>query len=503
MILCNDGGGLVGATMEAAIGAEGLVQLAIDPLRDTQVDTFYWQLGTDPYLGTPSHRLSDWYCHSTEVAPRWGQGDTPFTTASNWRIYENTRQMTEAGADPPAVVIDAGHGAGLEVFLSMRVNDIHDSTLAGDLEDPLMSPMKRLHPDWLVGGEGRIRTAYNFALPEVRAYRLALAREAIENYDLDGLDWDFCRCPPLFLEGQEEEGTPVLTEMMRELRAALDSKSGKVGRPLLLSARIPGSLSEALAIGIDVVQWLRDGIIDIVIVGHEWGNKHRLPVEEYVEAARDTDVEVIVQNLGVFKQIRPSSARLLWDERDYYSTEMCRATAATHWRAGADGIYLFNNHLIPVARDLHYDRQPWKEIADPSVIARKDKHYLKDQREWGMGPLPATLDGAGDETEVMLDIADDLASAAGDGALKEVTLRLMVEQLTALDELRFELNGKTLDPSLARRRLLFNDAWLDFDVSPPLMQQGYNRLNVKVVSRNPLMGCPLALSSVEVLVRYS
>ena len=131
LILCNDGGTLVAPTMEAPIGAEGLARLAIDPLRDTQVDTLFWQLGTDPYLGTPTHRLSDHYSHDTAVGPRWGQDGSPFTTASNWRIYENARQMSESGADPAAVVIEHGHQAGLEVFLSMRVNDVHDLRLAG------------------------------------------------------------------------------------------------------------------------------------------------------------------------------------------------------------------------------------------------------------------------------------------------------------------------------------------------------------------------------------
>ena len=447
LILCNDGGTLVGATMEAPIQAEGLAQLAIDPLKDTQIDTLYWQLGTDPYFGTPSHRHSDQYSHVTEVGPRWGWDDTPFSTASNWRIYENARQMAEAGADPPAVVIDHGHRAGLEVFLSMRVNDVHDFRLEGGLDDPQMSPMKRAHPDWLLGGSDRGRTAYNFAVPQVRDYKLALAQEAIENYDLDGLDWDFCRHPKLFPEGEESEGSLLLTDLMRRLRAALDGKSRNVGRALSLSVRVPGSLAQASTAGIDVRTWLGDGLIDILIVGAPVGNRHRLPVEEYVEAARDTGVQVVAQNLGLFMQPRPLSARLLWDEGDYYSTAMCRATAAAHWRAGADGIYLFNNHLISVARDLNYDRQPWKEIADPNLIGRKDKHYLVDQREWGMGPLPATLGRPGDETEVVVDIADDLDSASRDGALKEATLRLMVEQLTALDELQLDLNDVTLDPS--------------------------------------------------------
>ena len=440
LILCNDGGTLVGATREAPIHAEGLAQLAIDPLKDTQIDTLYWQLGTDPFLGTPSHRLSDQYCHDTKVGPRWGGDGGTFSTASNWRIYENTRQMVEGGADPPAVIVDYGHRAGLEVFLSMRVNDVHDYRLEGGPNDPLMSPMKRAHPDWLLGGAGRARTAYNFARPEVRDYKLGLASEAIDNYDLDGLDWDFCRNPILFPEGQERDGSLLLTDLMKRIRTALDGKSGKVGRQLLLSVRVPGSLAEALAAGIDVRAWLREGLIEIVIVGQVMGNKHRLPVEEYVEAARGTGVQVIAQNLGLFMQPRPPSARLLWKERDYYSTEMCRATAAAHWRAGADGIYLFNNHLISVARNLDYDRQPWKEIADPGLIARKNKHYLVDQREWGMGPLPVTLERPGDETEILVDIADDLAASAIDGTLKRATLRLLIEQLTDLDDLQFDLN---------------------------------------------------------------
>ena len=112
------------------------------------------------------------------------------------------------------------------------------------------------------------------------------------------------------------------------------------------------------------------------------------------------------------------------------------------------------------------------------------------------------LAGAGDEVEVSVDIADDLASASRDRALKEATLRLLIEQLTSLDELQFDLNGNALDPSLARTRLLYNDAWLEFDVSPPLLRQGWNRLTVKVIARNPSVDCRLVLTSAEVLVSY-
>lgn len=502
LILCNDGGSLVGPTVEAPMGPEGLARLVIDPLKGTQIDTLFWQLGTDPYLGTPTHRLTDQYSHDTAVGPRWGQGNVRFSTAANWRIYENTRHMRELGADPAAVVVEHGQRAGLGVFLSMRVNDGHDINLETGLSDPLMSPMKRGHPDWLIGGDGPARTAYNFAVGEVCDYKLSLALEAIANYDLDGLDWDYCRSPSFFPDGVGQQHSHVMTDLMRELRAAVNAKARQVGKPVCLSARIPGSLDDAHAKGLDVRAWIAEGLMDIVIVGHARANKHRLPVEEYVDAARGTDIHVVAQNLGLFMQPRPLSARLLWNERDYYSTEMCRATAATHWCAGAHGIYLFNNHLIPYVRNLDYDRRPWMEIGDPDLIARKDKHYVVDERSWGEGPLPLTLGEIGDEVAVAVDVADELAAAADDGGLQDVTVRVLIEHLTDLDDLCFELNEYRLDVSQATRRLLYNDAWLDFEVRPPVIRKGWNHLRVSVAARNHAVVGPLVLSSVEVIVRY-
>ena len=500
-ILSNDGGSLAGPVLEAPIGVEGLVELAIEPLRDTRINTLFWQLGTDPYLGSPSHRLSDHYSHRTEVGSIWGSENPSFHSAGLWRIRENAKRLMEAGTDPVAVVVEHGHRAGLEVFVCMRVNDIHDARLEGGVEDPLMSPVKRRHPDWLLGEEGIRRTAYNFALPQVREYKLALAREAIENYDLDGLDWDFCRHPLLFPKGREAEGAPLLTELLGDIRRALDEKGERVGRRLSLSVRVPGSPDEALAQGMEVRSWLSKGLLDILIVGHQPGNKHRLPVEEYVQAARGTRTQIVAQGLGLFQQPRPLSAKLIWNEKDYYTAEMCRAVAAAHYRAGAQGIFVFNNHYLQVVRDRHYDRLPWKELGDPQVIARKDKHYLADQRKWGAGRLPLDLAQVGDQAEVSLDVADDLEAASREGVLKSATLRLLVDQLTPPDRLEVTLNGRPVgDPDT--QHVFFNETWLEFAVGPPQLQQGWNRIGTAVRARNPQVTSPLALKSVEILVKY-
>lgn len=514
LILCNDGGTLAAPNMEAPIGVEGLVRATIEPLRDTMVDTLYWQLGTDPYFGTPTHRLTEWYSHDTKVGHRWGEDRDTFATAGEWRIYENARQIMEHGTDPVAVVIKHGHEAGLDVFVSLRFNDQHDSRLPKGLDDPNMTPLKRRHPDWLIGGKqyGELYTL-NFALPEVRAYRLALMKETIDNYDLDGLDLDFCRWPVLFKDGERAGGTPHITDIVRRVRVMLDEKARKVGRKLYLSVRVPGSIAGAKNVGIDVVPWIKDGLVDIVTVGEVNGWNYRLPIEEYVAAAEGTDCKIIAQNLCAFKEQRPKSAGILFGEPSYYTAAQARAVAAKHWRAGADGMFLWNHHFIRFANDDRYDRQPWKEIGDPRAIARKDKHYLVMPRDRRISPdiLATSGDSCGpapvklapqQPVTFKLEIADDLDAARRDGVLRQAVLRLLIEQLTTRDIVEYRLQGQPLDAATAVRHYNYNDCWIDLDTTASL-RQGMNDVEITLQSRNPHVASPLILRTVEAKVIYS
>jgi len=73
--------------------------------------------------------------------------------------------------------------------------------------------------------------------------------------------------------------------------------------------------------------------------------------------------------------------------------------------------------------------------------------------------------------------------------------------LTALDQVELQLNGCSLDVAAAKKRLNYNDCWLDFDVTG-MLRRGDNALALKVKSRNAHVLAPLAVRSVEALVRY-
>ncbi len=519
LILCNDGGPLLGPNVEAPIGADGLEKLVLEPLDGTQVDTLFWQIGTDVFKSAPTHRLTGWYSHATDVGPRWGDGMGTFDSAGQWRIYENTQDLIEQGTDPLEVLVERGHKRGLDIFVSMRVNDIHDG-FHKDGEPPLFPPTKRDHPEWLLGPadnpgpdsrfKGLSRYALNFAVPEVRDYALAIATEAIENYDVDGIEWDFCRFPRLFPEGMTPDNAHLMTDLIGSLRQTLDKKSHEVDRRLELAVRVPPTIDLAAAFGLDVEEWIRRGLIDILTAGVVHGNLHRIPIESFVQAAKGTDVQVIAQNPGFFWLGRPNSAKVLWGETGLYSDEMCRATAAAHWQAGADGIYLWNNQLIEFNHSAAYDRQPWREVGSPDTLLGMDKHYAVDSpADWETmryelgappipkGPLPQTLAVAGDSAEIPIDIADDV----GDGS-PSATLRLLVVNLTDHDNLIITLNGVELNMATAIIALNYDDCWLDFDVSNGPLQRGWNSLSMRVVGRNQRVSAPLSLASVEVIVGY-
>ena len=181
--------------------------------------------------------------------------------------------------------------------------------------------------------------------------------------------------------------------MLRETRQLVRKKAQQAGRQLHLSVRVPFDLDESRREGMEVPTWIREQILDTVIV------------------------------------------------------------AARHWEAGADGIYIWNQDWIKFAKDDRDDPQSWREIGDPDVLAGLDKHYTVGLSGRG-GSLPVEIAVPGDTVQIQLDVADDLSSAP---QRPKAALRVLVEQLTSLDDVRFELNEAHLDAASATlqlRRLL-------------------------------------------------
>jgi len=257
------------------------------------------------------------------------------------RAAVNLRSLIDAGRDPLGLVIERAQSKGLEAFVSFRLNEVHGVDQPANM---LLSKFWLRHPEWHVAKMGQevpqryldilgprtspivaswLPGGLNFAVPEVRARKLAQLREICERYPLDGIELDFQRFPVYFPFGKEQENISVMTGWMEKVRAMVKEVGEKRGNPLLLIVRVMATPAQNLGIGLDPVSWAKEGLLDSVILSHYLHNDFPLPVKEYRKLFPDT--------LPLYASIEVEK------ESDAY-----RRIAKQLWSDGIDGIMMFN-----------------------------------------------------------------------------------------------------------------------------------------------------------------
>jgi len=399
----------------------------------------------------------------------------PFLTNEGSFANNMTAELIAQGTDPLRVIVDFCHRHGMEAFWSMRMNDTHDAS------NEAMRPQWKLdRPHLLMGTEaegpryGRWTTV-DYGDEEVRETAFAIIADVCRRYDIDGVELDFYRHPVLFrahAEGGQatDENRAQMTELLRRVRAVADEVAARRGRPILISVRVPDSLSYAAAVGLDLRAWLDEGLIDILIPS---GYVQFVPWEETVRRchARGVAVYPCLSN----PTLRDRANRGLRGTIETY-----RARAVNAWRAGADGLQIFN--VFDQAHPL------WRELGDPAGLAGLDKRYFVTF----LGPrmAPAYLGGGaehvtiptlcpdapesiapGEHYETVVEIGEDIRAG---GALEpEVSLHVQFEQLPAAGDIDVGLNGRRLvAPEV-------EETWLRYRVPPELVVMGDNAVRVE------------------------
>ncbi len=197
--------------------------------------------------------------------------DMPF-----WKGHRNiTSQLIALNTDPLALVVNFAHEHGLECFWSMRMNDTHDRAHRPDKPYPLFPKLKKEHPDWLIGSLDNPPpygpwTAVDYGRREVRELAYRFIEEVCRNYDVDGVELDFLRHPCYFKSAAyggkaTAAECAAMTDLLRRVRAMTEDVGLRRSRPLLISVRVPDSPDYARDIGLDIREWMRQGLADIFI----------------------------------------------------------------------------------------------------------------------------------------------------------------------------------------------------------------------------------------------
>ena len=511
-VLFNDDGWIMGA-YGPPLTVDQMRDNMIAPYEGTPVDTFLWSIG--------GHEVYD---YETEVGELFGEGYEDLG-AGQKRKYENLRHMIKENGGPITVIADLCREAGLSFFPSVRMNEHYDM----DESAPNYGRLRREHPELLIGRTGEeipdgslewgIRTGLNYAFPEVRAHMTKIIFELFERFDVDGIELDFMRHPAFFRMEEAYANRYLMTDMIDHIHQRMNQVGAERGKKLELAARVPPTLADSKRIGLDAEVWIKEGLIDILIAGGGF-IPFEMPIAEFVEAAKGTDCQVC----GCFEALRP-----------FVDEELLRAAAARYWRAGVDGIYLFNYFSM----SNEWRRSVLAQMADPDTLVLTDKLYELDYSDrdrptsqlWysfrnaiPFVQLPVTLDKTLAERGAILrmDIADDMETVTADGTLLKCILVLGFEDIMDGDEIEVGLNqvsvpwksGKIPSNGWSRREYernqypatlkevaLEGDS-IEFQIASPPLKQGVNELEVRLVKSASERTQPVVLKGVRFSITY-
>lgn len=341
---------------------------------DTSVAVFEWCITSGSRVNFP-----------TPAAELIGAGVTDFGRRGDQLAAETLRRLATEGVDTLDVVARACRANGLLCYATMRMNGDYAASPQDDsLTRQFNSDFWRAHPEFRVRGpKGEDRTKLSYAFPEVRAFKLAVLREAATR-DIDGIALDFLRHPPFFgLEepmvaafrekhGVDPRPLPVtdprwgpiragcMTAFLRDTRALLDAAGAKHGRRLGLSVRIDHR--EYAVLGCDLATWLNEGLLDYLVVGQRTLGGYTFDLAPFVKLARAarTGCAVLFGEEGIVSGHDRTAAedkliaagKMAAPERASLSLEHYQTRAARWYAAGADGIHLFNENNRAVMQAL-------------------------------------------------------------------------------------------------------------------------------------------------------
>jgi len=461
--------------------------------------SIYWSKDADDYIKYIVGFLKD----SHVDALFWGDGTTNNT--ANWdsdvlelngerigKVRPFLLKLIREGNDPPKIIPPAVKKLGIDIFFSFRINDAHDSfgSQAG------LPTYKVEHPEWLIGKSSYHHRNLNFAVPEVRDIKFAVIEEIFRKYDFDGLEIDFMRHPPHFIPGTEPENAHILTRFLRRVRKHLDQRGKERGRPIMLAVRVDDSLKACHLDGFDVATWIKEEIIDIIIMG---SGAIDIEVEEFKKLAKGTNVQVYPCLYGYPSKYRPTSP------------EMHRAWAANYWHQGADGIYTFNWNTHSYVHRPEQTRKAYqpgllREVDNPELLRGKNKIFTADRHplltrrtaasprhhrhyphSWMHTVLPVTLETGKQTEDVPIMVGEDLTKAP---VPKNIVLKINCEDLSDEDELEIELNGSRLS------KLSRYSSWLRIPLKPNQLKLGRNQVTLLLVEGE------LTVTALEIHVLY-
>jgi len=450
---------------------ENFLKQRTSPLEDSQVDAvFYCTISSG--FSNFTHKTEKGHILTRQVGEELHvEGKTNIT-----------QDLIDQGADVLEIVVKWCHEHDRECFWSFRMNDTHDGAHRPDKPYPLFPKLKEEHPEFMIGELGKRPkhgswTSVNYALPVIRDLAVQYIEEVCRNYDVDGIEMDFCRhlsyfpCVAFGVEATDDE-RELMTAMLKRVREVCETHGKKRGRPILIAVRVPDSLEYSRAVGLDLERWMKEDFVDLVTGGFYM----RLnPWEYLVDAGKKYDVPIYA---GL------SESRVRGDIPPFgrNSQESYRGRANRAWQAGVDGIYLFN-YFHPEGGFLREigeleTLRPLDKVYYATVRNRNPNSYLHEGDRFLNLPMvtPQNPLGipVGETREVDLYVGEEgQRGQAGEGSREQTAEMTLCLHATGEEGLRVAWNRTPLkEPSK-------EEGWLVYALDPSSVLPGKNRVELR------------------------
>jgi len=274
-------------------------------------------------------------------------------------------KLLELGTDPLAITIEECRRRNVLAVASYRMNA--EDFKRGQLD---RSDFGRAHKHLAIPGANCL----DWAHPEVYAHRMSIFREVADNYDIDGIEFDFRRWTHMISDPLNNH--PVLTRLVAETRRMLDDASRRKKRKnMILGVRVGPSIADppgseyaggnvkndisCRELGLDVKTWIENEYVDYVSPSLFWPRWPGIPkTREFAALAKG-------HRVGIYPTLFPMPKWLDEDQRpdkaiEPGNTERLRrykdeltAAALAMYEDGADGISTFNWYF-----HLHFSKMP-------------------------------------------------------------------------------------------------------------------------------------------------
>jgi hypothetical protein len=453
-----------------------------------------WQSEVDPH----------WRDEAPQIKPRYFSTDLKYYEKAYFRL----RDYILAGNDPVGETIKAAKTLGIAPFISYRMNDHHYHAQ----KDAFIHPkFWRDNEKYWLGSSGRPSVHkdnrhFNYMLEPVRDYYFSLLEELTRLYDIAGIELDFMRSPFYFAKEDLEAGKTIMTGFVKRISTMLDEYGKQRGKHLGLCVRVPHTVQECLNVGLNVPEWDKLGLLDMVNVSTFYITSPNIDVQGFKSAVKNTpcygEIHFIVDKASIYNGFMNNVSRKT-------TKEMYRAVAADFLDRGIDGISLFN---MDYTRDHHFNEPRRLRIKDgeppfdvlcgitnPENLAKFDKHYIIGPH---YSPLPMK-----NQLNIGLYVADHIQG----GIFKHALLRLKTKTPCQSITIKAQMNGTELTETLWLGELfcpISNEGvagieYVKFYLVPvELIKHGINTITAKNISDDPTLWDKEAIFEVVELALY-